>query len=193
MKDTLPKLAVLVSGNGSNLQSIIDHIAEGKVRAQIALVLSNQPDAYGIARAYKAGIPTSIVPHDMYETRKDFDRALIEELERYSVEWVVLAGFMRILGTEFIHKFPDRVLNIHPSLLPKYPGMNAIQKAFNNSELETGVTVHFVNEGVDSGNIILQEKVKIDPNDTLESLETKVHQAEHQIYPKAIQKVLWGE
>jgi hypothetical protein len=101
-------------------------------------------------------------------------------------------GFMRILGTEFVHRFPDKVLNIHPSLLPKYPGINAIQKAFDNAESETGVTVHFVNEGVDSGNIILQEKVVITPQDTLESLETKVHQVEHQIYPKAIQKVLWG-
>jgi phosphoribosylglycinamide formyltransferase-1 len=192
MKQTLPKLAVLVSGNGSNLQSIIDHIKDGKLQAQIAIVLSNQADAYAIARAYKAGIPTSIVPHDLYENRKAFDRALIEELERYEVEWVVLAGFMRILGTEFVHRFPDKVLNIHPSLLPKYPGINAIQKAFDNAESETGVTVHFVNEGVDSGNIILQEKVVITPQDTLESLETKVHLVEHQIYPKAIQKVLWG-
>ena len=193
MNKLLPKLAVLVSGNGSNLQSIIDHIAEGKIKAQIAVVLSNKPDAYAIARAYKAGIPTSIVPHDMYENRKEFDRALIEELNRFGVEWIVLAGFMRILGTELINKYPDRVLNIHPSLLPKYPGLNAIQKAFNNAETETGVTVHFVSEGVDSGHIILQEKVKISPEDTLETLEAKVHQVEHQIYPKAIQKVLWGK
>ena len=184
-------MAVLVSGNGSNLQAIIDNIQAGNIKAQISVVLSNKTDAFGIARAYKAGIPTSIVPHDMYESRKAFDRALIQELQRYQVEWVVLAGFMRVLGAEFLNKFPDRVLNIHPSLLPKYPGTHAIQKAFNNAESETGVTVHFVNEGVDTGRIILQEKVKIDPSDTLETLETKVHQVEHQIYPKAIQKVLW--
>jgi phosphoribosylglycinamide formyltransferase-1 len=116
----------------------------------------------------------------------------LNELKRFDVEWVILSGFMRILGTEFLSKYNNKVINIHPSLLPKYPGLQAIQKAFQNVESETGVTVHYVNEGVDTGSIILQEKVTITPEDTLESLEKKVHQVEHQLYPKAIQKVLWG-
>jgi phosphoribosylglycinamide formyltransferase-1 len=190
---TLPKLAVLISGNGSNLQSIIDHIRNGFLQAQIAVVISNQPDAYGLQRAHKAGIPTIVIAHDMYENRKIFDRAILNELKRFDVEWVILSGFMRILGTEFLSKYNNKVINIHPSLLPKYPGLQAIQKAFQNVESETGVTVHYVNEGVDTGSIILQEKVTITPEDTLESLEKKVHQVEHQLYPKAIQKVLWGK
>lgn len=189
----LPKLAVLISGNGSNLQSIIDHIRNGFLQAQIAVVISNQPDAYGLQRAHKAGIPTIVIAHDMYENRKIFDRAILNELKRFDVEWVILSGFMRILGTEFLSKYNNKVINIHPSLLPKYPGLQAIQKAFQNVESETGVTVHYVNEGVDTGSIILQEKVTITPEDTLESLEKKVHQVEHQLYPKAIQKVLWGK
>lgn len=188
----LPKLAVLISGNGSNLQSIIDHIRNGFLQAQIAVVISNQPDAYGLQRAHKAGIPTIVIAHDMYENRKIFDRAILNELKRFDVEWVILSGFMRILGTEFLSKYNNKVINIHPSLLPKYPGLQAIQKAFQNVESETGVTVHYVNEGVDTGSIILQEKVAITAEDTLESLEKKVHQVEHQLYPKAIQKVLWG-
>lgn len=189
----LPKIAVLISGNGTNLQSIIDHVANGAVKAEIAVVISNKPDAFGLTRAHKAKIPTEVVSHEIYENRKAYDRALLDQLKRFEVEWVVLAGFMRILGTEFLHVYDKKVLNIHPSLLPKYPGMNAIQKAFNNSEKFTGVTVHFVNEGVDTGPIILQEKVAIDEKDTLKTLEEKVHQVEHQIYPKAIQKVLWGK
>lgn len=166
---TLPKLAVLISGNGSNLQSIIDHIRNGFLQAQIAVVISNQPDAYGLQRAHKAGIPTIVIAHDMYENRKIFDRAILNELKRFDVEWVILSGFMRILGTEFLSKYNNKVINIHPSLLPKYPGLQAIQKAFQNVESETGVTVHYVNEGVDTGSIILQEKVTITPEDTLES------------------------
>jgi len=189
---TLPKIAVLISGNGTNLQSIIDHIAKGFLQAEIAVVISNQPNAYGLERAHRCRIPAVVVAHDMYENRKLFDRALLQELKRFNVEWVILSGFMRMLGTEFLHQYDNRVINIHPSLLPKYPGLQAIQKAFQNAEVETGVTVHYVNEGMDTGRIIMQEKVKIDPSDTLETLEKKVHAVEHQIYPKAIQKVLWG-
>ncbi len=193
MSKILPKLAVLISGNGSNLQSIIDHIRSGFLQAQVAVVISNQPDAYGLQRAHKAGIPTIVIAHDMYENRKIFDRAILTELKRFEVEWVILSGFMRILGTEFLSHYNNKVINIHPSLLPKYPGLQAIQKAFQNVEAETGVTVHYVNEGVDTGSIIMQEKVVITAEDTLESLEKKVHQVEHQLYPKAIQKVLWGK
>jgi formyltetrahydrofolate-dependent phosphoribosylglycinamide formyltransferase len=193
MDKILPKLAVLISGNGSNLQSMIEHIRKGLLQAQIVVVISNQADAYGLHRAHKAGIPTIVVDHNMFENRKLFDRALLKELARFDVEWVILSGFMRILGTEFLSKYTNKVVNIHPSLLPKYPGLQAIQKAFENVESETGVTVHYVNEGVDTGSIIMQEKVEITADDTLETLEKKIHQVEHQIYPKAIQKVLWGK
>ena len=189
----LPKLGVLISGKGTNLQSLIDHISNGLLQAEIAVVISNMPDAPGLTRAHKAKIPTVVVSHEIYENRKVYDRELLDQLKRFEVEWVALAGFMRILGTEFLAHYNNRVLNIHPSLLPKYPGLLAIQKACNNSEAFTGVTVHYVNEGVDAGKIILQEKVPIDPKDSLDSLKEKIHKVEHQIYPKAIQKVLWEE
>lgn len=192
MKKTFPRLAVLISGQGTNLQSMIDHIAKGFLQAKIAVVISNQPDAYGLQRAHRSQIPTVVISHEMYNQRKLFDRAILHELKRFDAQWVILSGFMRILGAEFLSQYNHRVLNIHPSLLPKYPGLQAIEKAFHNAESETGVTVHYVNEGVDTGPIIMQEKVTIDPSDTLETLEKKVHAVEHQLYPKAIQKVLWG-
>lgn len=193
MKKSFPKLGVLVSGRGTNLQSIIHHIQSGDLHAEISVVVSDQPNAYALQRAREANIPSVVVHRDKTLPKESFDRKLIETLQVHGAEWIVLAGFMKILGPVFLAHFPQKVINIHPSLLPKYPGLNAIQSAFENKEKVMGVTVHYVNEGVDTGPVIMQEKVLIDPSDSLEEVESKIHKAEHQIYPKAIQKVLWNK
>ena len=188
----LPKLAILVSGNGSNLQSIIDHIANQKLKAEICIVVSNKENAYALQRAQNAKIPTFVLSHKDHKERQSFDRALIEQLKKTGAQWIVLAGFMRILGKDFISAFEGKIINIHPSYLPQFPGLNAIEQALDSGAKQTGVTVHFVDEGVDAGPVILQERVVIDPTDDLESLTAKIQVLEHQIYPKALQKVLWG-
>jgi phosphoribosylglycinamide formyltransferase-1 len=188
-----PKLAVLVSGKGSNLQSIIDHVEAGKLKAQICIVISDKTDANALKIAQAANLRTSVVKPQDFQNKDDFDRELLTQIDSAGGQWIVLAGFMRILGKDFLARFTHKIMNIHPSLLPSYPGLKAIQKAFQNKEKVTGVTVHYVDEGVDTGQIIAQEKVPITDQDTLETLEKKIHQVEHQIYPKAIQKVLWDE
>lgn len=190
---SLPKLAVLVSGQGSNLQSIIDHIQLGELKAEISVVISNNESAFALDRAKKAKIPTFVISHKKHQERSNYDRALMNQIEKSGAQWVILAGFMRILGNEFISKFTDKIINIHPSLLPKYPGLHPIEKALSNGDTETGVTVHYVNEGVDSGPVIMQQAVSIQPQDNLETLKAKIQALEHQIYPKALQKVLWGK
>lgn len=193
MSENLPKLAVLVSGNGSNLQSIIDHIQSDQLKAKIVVVISNKPNVLALDRASQAGIPVSVVSQVADQDRISYDQALLQEIQKYKAEWLVLAGYMKILSPDFISLYPKRIINIHPSLLPKYPGLKAIEKALLNQEKETGVTIHYVNEGVDTGPIILQEKVLISSEDTLDSLKSKIQAVEHQIYPKALQKVLWGK
>ena len=193
MSENLPKLAVLVSGNGSNLQSIIDHIQSDQLKAKIVVVISNKPNVLALDRASQAGIPVSVVSQVADQDRISYDQALLQEIQKYKAEWLVLAGYMKILSPDFISLYPKRIINIHPSLLPKYPGLKAIEKALLNHEKETGVTIHYVNEGVDTGPIILQEKVLISSEDTLDSLKSKIQAVEHQIYPKALQKVLWGK
>lgn len=188
-----PILAVLVSGNGTNLQSIIDHIQSGKLKAKIGVVISDQPKAFAIERSRKANIPVEIIPRKNFETKQDFENEISKRIDQSRARLIILAGFMRILSREFVQKYRDQILNIHPSLLPDHPGMNAIENAFQAKDSITGVTVHFVDEGVDTGPIIFQEKVTISATETLETLTQKVHALEHQIYPKAIQKVLWGE
>lgn len=188
-----PKLAILVSGNGSNLQSIIDHVEQKKLQAKICVVISNNANAFALKRAKQAGIPTVVISHKIHTDRAEYDRSLIEQLQKFGAQWIALAGFMRILGSDLIAKYEGRILNIHPSLLPKFPGLKAIEQALNSGEKATGVTVHYVNDGVDTGPVILQERVEIDPTDDLDRLKTKIQAIEHQIYPKALQKVLWGK
>ena len=182
-----PLLGVLVSGSGSNLQSIIDAIESGKVRARIACVISNKPDVLALKRAEKHKIPAIVLNHRDYKGREDFEQALIKTLEDHGVELVVLAGFMRVLTSFFVRHFPHRIMNIHPALLPSFPGTPGIQQAFDYGVRVTGVTVHFIDEGTDTGPIILQETVPIRSEDSLESLEERVHAVEHKIYPQAIQ------
>lgn len=181
------KLGVLISGSGSNLQSIIDNIEKGYLKAAIKVVICNKPDAFGIKRAQKHGIPVVVLKHEDFGTREDYDRELIRILKSNDVDLVVLAGFMRILTPAFLKAFHQRVINIHPALLPSFPGTHGQKDAFEYGVKFSGCTVHFVDEGVDTGPIIIQSIVPVLPDDTAETLAARILKEEHRIYPQAIQ------
>lgn len=178
--------AVLASGNGSNLQAIIASVKARKIKANIALVVSDKTEAFALVRARKAKIPTVVINPKDFSDRESFDRALVDQLKRASIDFIVLAGYMRILSPHVIKAYPNKILNVHPSLLPAFKGGHAIKDAFDYGAKTTGVTVHFVDEEIDHGAIIAQEPVKILPKDTLPKLERRIHAVEHQLYPKVI-------
>ena len=184
------RIAVYASGNGSNFQAIAEAIASKQVDATICFLFCDNPKAYVIERAKKLGVPFKVFSPRNYENRAAYERELLNQLELHAVDLIVLAGYMRIIGPTLLRAYANRILNIHPSLLPSFPGKSSIQDAFDANEKETGVTVHFVDEGVDTGPIIAQEKVIILPEDTLDSLETRIHQVEHRLFPQVIQKVI---
>nr|XP_049694163.1 trifunctional purine biosynthetic protein adenosine-3 isoform X1 [Helicoverpa armigera] len=188
------KVAVLVSGNGSNLQALLDTTREAAqcMCADINLVISNKKDAYALQRAQKAGVPSLVFNHKDYASREDFDRAVSEALEAHKIDIVCLAGYMRILSAEFVKKWHGRLLNIHPSLLPRHPGLNAQKQCLDAGDKESGCTVHFVDEGMDTGAIILQERVPVLQKDTVETLTDRIHEAEHRAYPRALRLVTTG-
>lgn len=186
-------IAVFVSGNGTNLQAIIDAISCGEIKAKIRLVVSNNKNAYALTRAEKAGIEVFVLNHKDFRTRIDYDKEIIKELEKKEIGLVALAGFMRLLSPHFVRKYKNKIMNIHPSLLPAFKGTSGIKDAFQAGVKETGVTVHFVDEELDHGPIILQDIVKVDKNDTLETLEEKIHALEHKLYPKAIKLFIDGK
>lgn len=190
---TKKRVAIFVSGAGTNMENIAVHVKEGKLPCDVALVLCDNPSAPALKKAKKLGLETFVVERKNFSSKLEFEEKIHEKLLEKKVEAVFLAGYMRILSPEFVKKWTWRMINIHPSLLPKYPGAHAIQDAFEAKEKETGVTIHFVNEGVDSGPIILQRKVPIMPNDTLETLESRVHETEYQLYPEAIKLWLDGK
>ena len=185
-------LGVLISGRGSNLKAIIDAIERQTLDARIAVVISNRADAPGLDHAVKAGIETLVLDHRGYAGREDYDRALVAELKGRGVALVCLAGFMRLLSPVFVDAFPNRILNIHPSLLPKYPGLQPQQQALDDGATESGATVHFVNKDLDAGPIVLQQAVPIVKGDTPASLAARILEVEHQLYPRAIEHVLSG-
>jgi phosphoribosylglycinamide formyltransferase-1 len=186
MADLL-KLGVLISGNGSNLQSIIDHIEKGSLKAVIKIVISNNSDAFGIARARKYGINVAILNNRDFKSKEDFDSELIKILEKNDVELVIMAGFMRILTPVFLKAFSRRIMNIHPALLPSFPGLHGQKQALDYGVKFSGCTVHFVDEGVDTGPIIIQSAVHVSDDDTVEELSARILKEEHRIYPQAIQ------
>jgi phosphoribosylglycinamide formyltransferase-1 len=179
-------LVVLISGNGSNLQAIIDRIADGFLTVNIAAVISNNKDAFGLQRAIKAGIPTHILENKKFATRIEYDQALLNLVRTYEPDLIVLAGFMRILTSEFVKYYSGRILNIHPSLLPKYRGLNTHARVLAAGDKEHGASVHFVTETLDDGPVILQAKVPVLPTDNVETLAGRVLEQEHKIYPEAI-------
>lgn len=179
-------IVVLISGSGSNLQAIIDSISAGQVHAKIRAVISNAPDVYGLERAKSARIPTEVINHQEYEDRKSFDAALSSTIDSYSPDLVVLAGFMRLLSENFVNRYAGRMLNIHPSLLPKYPGLNTYQRALDAGDTEHGASVHFVTPEMDSGPIVIQGVLDVDLDESAEKLAKRVLHEEHEIYPLAI-------
>ena len=185
-------LAVLISGRGSNLKAIVEAIAEGRLRARVAVVISNRADAPGLSVARAAGIETRVMPHGDYASRDAYDQALADEIATHRVKLVCLAGFMRRLGPSFCAAFPNAILNVHPALLPSFPGTNAQRQAFDHGVKVTGVTVHFGTPELDAGPIVMQAAVPVLEDDTPESLANRMLKVEHEIYPQAIQRVLDG-
>ena len=186
------RLGILISGRGSNLQAIVDAIGEGRLSASIAVVISNDPAAQGLQRARAAGIETAVLPHRDWPSREAYDRALVATLHEHTVDLVCLAGFMRLLGPAFIDAFPDRVLNVHPSLLPAFPGVDAQRQALEHGVKVSGATVHFVTAELDAGPIIVQAPVPVLSTDTADSLAERILVEEHRLYPTAIEMILAG-
>ena len=180
------KIVVLLSGEGTNLQTIIDQINAGNINAEISAVISNKANVNGLKRAEKAGIPNVVLEHTQFADREGFDQSLAQIIESYEPDLIVLAGFMRILSDGFVEQFQGKLINIHPSLLPKYKGLHTHKRALENGDSEHGATVHFVIPELDAGTIILQGVVPVKQNDTEETLAERVHKVEHIIYPKAI-------
>lgn len=187
------RTAILISGSGTNLQAFIDQVAAGDLDLDLCLVFSNRPDAFGLERAQKAGIPTACLRHGDFGDRESFDRAVAAIIDKHSPELIVLAGFMRILSPWFVSHYEGRILNIHPALLPKYPGLDTHQRALDAGDEWHGSTVHFVTEELDGGPRILAGRLRVDPHESVDELQQRVQAIEHQIYPEAAGMVGSGQ
>jgi phosphoribosylglycinamide formyltransferase-1 len=189
------RLVVLISGSGTNLQAILDACREGTLRAQVAAVISNKSDAFGLERARRAGVPAVVRPRPKEQDRREYDSQLADLVDTYHPDWVILAGWMRVLSSNFLNRFPNRVINLHPALPGMFPGTHAIERAFEafqKGEIRrTGVMVHLVpDEGVDCGPVLQQQEVAILPEDTLETLEARIHSVEHRLLVAAIKNAI---
>lgn len=182
--------AVFASGHGGNLQAIIHAVQKKKIKAKLKLVFGDKPGAYALIRARKAKVPVLCLSPKDFAGREEFDRAVLAHLKEHRIDFIVLAGYMRLLSAHFIRQYRGRIINIHPSLLPAFKGTHGIRDAFNHGVKVTGVTVHFVIEDLDAGPIIAQQAVAVTPRDTLPSLEAKIHKAEHKLYPEVIAKII---
>lgn len=186
----MKNIAVLASGNGSNFQAIVEAVRKNKLKAAIKLLVCDNPNAYVLQRALKAKVKAFIADRRDFLSRKDFEEQIIRKLKSEKIDLIVLAGFMRILSADFISHYRNRILNIHPALLPAFKGAQAIKDAFDYGVKITGVTVHFVDEEIDHGHILLQEAIRVKENDTLTALEARIHSIEHALYPRAIKLFL---
>ena len=184
---SLKRIVVLISGSGSNLQAIMDAIQSGQINGQIELVISNKADAYGLFRAKNAGIATCVIDHKAFDSRESFDLAVQQRIDTIEPDLVILAGFMRILSAGFVRHYSGRMLNIHPSLLPKYKGLHTHQRALTAADKEHGCTVHFVTEELDGGPLLVQAVVPVKTDDTESTLQARVHEREHVAYPLAVE------
>lgn len=184
MSSTHCNVVVLIGGNGSNLQALID---KQSPHYTLAGVISHRPEAYGLERAKNANIPTTVVSHQAYHSRSDFEAALVQALDNYQPDLIVLAGFMRILSPDFVKRYPGKILNIHPSLLPKYKGLNTHQRVLDAKDQEHGVSIHFVTEELDGGPLVAQVKIPVLLNETVESLTQRIHHVEHGLYPTVVE------
>jgi phosphoribosylglycinamide formyltransferase-1 len=186
-------LAVFASGRGSNFSAIARAIKQNKIKAKLRILVCDQPQALVIKRAQTLGVRVVLVKREDFSSRLGFEAAIIQRLKDYQIHLIVLAGFMRLLSPDFVKRYRNRIMNIHPSLLPAFKGAQAIREAFDSGVDSTGVTVHFIDEEVDHGPIILQQKIKISSKDTLASLEKRVHSLEHKLYPQAIKLFVSGK
>ena len=183
-------LGILISGRGSNMQAILDAVRQGELEAQVGIVVSNVATAAGLSRAKEAGVPTVVIDHKNFTSREEFDGAVVDELKKRKVDVVCLAGFMRLLSSFFVRAFPGRILNIHPSLLPSFPGLNAQRQALEHGVKVSGCTVHIVDEELDHGPIVLQTAVPVREDDTEETLSSRILEEEHRAYPRAVRLLL---
>ncbi len=185
-----PRIAILISGTGSNMEAIVAARKSGALDAEIALVASDNPAAAGIEKARRAGIETFVSPYRKGVPREENEAPIADAIRAHAADWIVLAGYMRILSSAFVRAFPGRIVNIHPSLLPAFPGAHAIRDALEGGADRTGVTIHIVDELVDHGPILAQEEVAILPDDTEETLAPRIHAVEHRLYPRTLQQLL---
>ncbi|MGO1922884.1 MAG: phosphoribosylglycinamide formyltransferase [Jeotgalicoccus sp.] len=190
LKSMVKNIAVLASGSGSNFENLALKSAE--IGFEIKVLVTDSPDAFAVKRAEKLNIPSIIVDRSAYSNKQEFEKSIREALSGFDIEYIVLAGFMRIFSAEFINAYKDRIINLHPSLLPSFKGRNGIEDAYNYGVKVTGVTVHYVDAGIDTGKIIAQTAVLVEEDETLHSLEGKIHQVEYELYPAALKKVLDG-
>ena len=181
----MTRAVILISGSGSNLQAFIDEVRTGDLPLSIELVISNNHDVYGLQRAQEAGIETAVIDHRDFASREEFDQQLMDRIDLAEPDLVILAGFMRILTAEFVGHYQDRLINIHPSLLPKYPGNNTHQRVLDAGDEWHGVSIHFVIAEVDAGPIILQGRLRVQPGETADELQQRIHKIEHILYPRA--------
>ncbi|MEH7416114.1 phosphoribosylglycinamide formyltransferase [Neobacillus drentensis] len=186
----MKKIAVFASGNGSNFQAIIDVVKSGELETEITLLVCDKPGAYAVDRANAAKIPCFVFQAKDYPSKEESEQAILAELKRYNVEFIVLAGYMRLIGTTLLSAYQGRIVNIHPSLLPAFPGKDAIGQALAAKAKWSGVTIHYVDEGMDTGPIIIQERVRLEENETRDSLQKKIQQIEHKLYPEILQMLL---
>jgi phosphoribosylglycinamide formyltransferase-1 len=186
------RLVVLASGNGSNFQAIIDACEAGRLDAEVVRLIVNRPGAYALERAKRHGIPAEVIDHEHYADREHFDAALADAVADAQPDWIIMAGFMRILTERFVDRFQGRLINIHPSLLPKYPGRSTHARALKAGDRQHGATVHFVTPTVDAGPPIVQGRIDIQADDTPERLKQRIHDIEHRIYPLAIEWLIEG-
>ncbi|WHY67438.1 phosphoribosylglycinamide formyltransferase [Neobacillus sp. SuZ13] len=186
----MKKIAVFASGSGSNFQAIIDVVQTGDLDADISLLVCDKPGAFAIERARGAGIPSFVFSAKDYPSKEHFEEEILAQLKAYGVEFIVLAGYMRLIGPKLLAAYKGRIVNVHPSLLPAFPGKDAIGQALAAKVKWSGITIHYVDEGMDTGPIIIQERVRIDENETRESLQQKIQKSEHKLYPSILQMLL---
>ena len=181
------KLAVFASGNGSNFEAIVEAVQSGKVDAEVAILICDRPDAHAVKRAERLGVTSVSFQPKSFPSKAAYETEVLNHLRAETVELIILAGYMRIIGKTLLEAYPKKILNIHPSLLPLYPGRQGIADAYNDGATETGVTVHIVDEGVDTGEVLAQRKLSIQPEDTIHSIEEEIHAVEHELFPEVIQ------
>ncbi|KIQ94090.1 Phosphoribosylglycinamide formyltransferase [Anoxybacillus thermarum] len=186
----MKRIAIFASGSGTNFQAIVDAVKKGDIQAEVALLVCDRPRAKVIERAIREHVPLFVFNPKQYETKQQFEREILKQLQQKEIEWIVLAGYMRLIGSTLLQAYPNKIVNIHPSLLPAFPGKDAIGQAYRYGVKVTGVTVHYVDEGMDTGPIIAQQALYIYDGEPLESVERRIHEIEHTLYPQVIQQLL---